>query len=323
MDRNYDEHYRDKYMPRITRKLIKGSIVAFYLVTSVVSAQDLQSTRYIVLVGDFNSDGKKDVLLQGQDLFVPIGLGDLLVPIIIKPKFDTIVIISFPDGTYAVDSTAQQSAIDQTQWQEGGYQLLNGDFSGNGVDELFLRSVEQGYPSFILSSVDGQPLPIMTQQFLSEIFGLDFGEPGIEVQLADRNNDGRTDILVNRDGMLLSILLAKTGGVFNPVISSDPDDIRETVTAVWLAFCGALDSGNASAAVQYVSLNTQNKYQQVFTDLADILPTLTGNWSNPIPISVSKEYAEYAVTQIYEGQQRLHLIDFVRNEEGRWVIEQM
>ncbi len=297
-------------------------ISAIFLSISAVWAEDLQSARYEVLVGYFNSDGKLDILLRGQDLFVPIGLDEVLIPIIVKPKFDTVVITSFSDGTYAIDDTAQQTAIDQTQWQEGDYQLLYGNFSGDGSDELFLRSTAPGNPSFIFSGTGGQTKPALTQQFLPETFGLDFGAPGVDVQLSDRNSDGRTDITVTQGDMILAVLLASSGGTFSPV-GDKTEDLDATIGAIWSGFGLRLDNGEANKAMEYFSVARQADYERIFVVLGDGIRDLTANWSQAVPLIVEKDYAEYAVTQTINGQTRMHIIGFIRDSDGQWMIDQL
>jgi len=299
-----------------------AAMICLLYVSHSVFAKDLQSTTYEVLIGQFNSDGFSDILLRPKDLFVLIMLDDLSFPVFAKSTFDTTVISSFSNGLYAIDSSAQKGAIDQTQWLAGNFDVIEGDFNDDGNNELLLVPLTPNRASFILASTPGATKPSITQQLNPGDFGLDFGAANTKVSLEDRNNDGRTDIVVNRDGMLLAVLLANNDGIFSPV-GDKKEDLVATISAIWSGFGTRLDNGEMSKAVEYFSITSKENYQRIFTVLGNDIKNLTSFWSKAVPLIVEKDYAEYAVTQTANGKTRLHIIGFSRDSNGQWGIEQL
>lgn len=287
-----------------------------------VFSKDLNDSTYEVLVGQFNADGLADILLRPKDQIVLILLDDLSFPVFAKSIFEPTVIASFSNGQYAIDGSAQKGAIDQTQWLTGSYDIIEGDFNGDGNNELLLVPLTPNKTSFILASTPGTTKPSITQQLNPSDFGLDFGEPNTQVLLEDRNNDGRADIVVNRDGMLLAVLLANNDGLFSTV-GDKKEDLDATISAIWSGFGARLNNGEINKAVEYFSVASKENYQRILTVLGDDIKTLTSYWSKAVPLIVEKDYAEYAVTQAVNGQTRLHIIGFSRDSNGLWNIEQL
>jgi hypothetical protein len=301
-------------MLKTTHVLIKTIVVGFCLLSKLAFAAGFSSTNYRVFTADINGDGMIDILLRGS--IVPIAFGKLDIFI---PVRKSVIITSSLSGVYFIDSAPSQSALSSTLWTPGSYQLLSADFAGNGSNDLFVRSLTPGNSSFVLSLPAGQYTPALQQQFTPSTFGLDFGANGVAVTLADQNGDGRVDISVTQNGVLLANLIAGTNGTFTP-----PSVAKSTLlSATWAGLKNALNGGNATAAVQLYAPQTQAKYQQIFSDLGAAMKTITSTWADPILISSDDNYAEYAVRQTVDGQARMYLISFIRDAQGNWVIEEM
>lgn len=299
-----------------------AAIICLLYASHSVFANGLQSATYEVLVGQFNSDGFADILLRPKDQIVLILMDDLSIPVFAKSIFEPTVISSFSNGQYAIDSSAQKGAIDQTRWRIGRYDVIEGDINRDGNHELLLVPQTPNSASLILTSKPGATKPLIKQQLNPGDFGLDFGAANTKVSLEDRNNDGRADIVVNRDGMLLAVLLANKNGVFSPV-GDKKEDLDATISAIWSGFGARLDNGEINKAVEYISVVSKENYQRIFTVLGDDVKTLTSYWSKAVPLLLEKDYAEYAVTQTFNGQTRLHIIGFSRDSNGQWSIEQL
>ena len=100
------------------------------------------------------------------------------------------------------------------------------------------------------------------------------------------------------------------------------EGLNAEVLAVWNGFCDQLRNANATGAANYFSLLTKDKYQELLGLLGSEIANLPGYWSSAIPILLEQDVAEYAVTQTVNGQERLHLIGFIRDDNGQWLIEQ-
>ncbi len=302
-------------MRNFTKLLIRTVVVSLCLLSTLAFATGFQSGDYQVYTADINGDGDVDILLRGT--LVPIAVDDLMIFI---PLRQSVIILSDGNGGYYIDSAPSQSMLNNTLWTSGGYELLSGDFQGDGNNDLLLRALTPGNSSFILSFTTGQTAPTLSQELSPAVFGLDFGAEGIDVTLPDVNGDGRSDIQVNLDGQILAVLLSDSSGMFIP---RSENDKKATIDAVWAGLRISLDDGDATAALQFYSITAQGKYSQIFTDLDTAITTMTSFWSSATPISITDNFAEYAIRQTVDGQTRLHLIRFMRDDQGRWLIEDM
>jgi len=122
--------------------------------------------------------------------------------------------------------------------------------------------------------------------------------------------------------MILAILLANSDGTFSP-IGNKKQDSDATISLIWSSFGRLLDNGEMNKAMEYFSLPRQADYERIFTVLGNGIRNMTRNWSQAIPLIVEKDYAEYAVRQTVNGQTRLHIIGFIRDSNGQWLIDQL
>ena len=98
--------------------------------------------------------------------------------------------------------------------------------------------------------------------------------------------------------------------------------IDSQIQAVWDQFVDRLKAGDAKGASQLLSPDARSKYEPVFRDLGNDLRNLPGGWSKPVLVSVYLPFAEYFVSQTFNGEERGHLVSFVRHPKGQWFIEE-
>ncbi|MEE9494234.1 MAG: hypothetical protein V3W04_12730 [Gammaproteobacteria bacterium] len=292
------------------------------LVQPVATANGLGNAQYEVLTGQFNNDNITDILLRSKDTLVMIALDDLSIPIPIKSKFQATVIVSFPDGSYAIDTSAQVAAINQTAWVAEGFELQEADFNADNKSELFLRATRPGMPSFILASNTGQGSPFIKQLLTPSQFGLDFGVEGTTIDLRDENNDNRMDIVVKQNDIVAAVLIANEDGTFS-ALGDKQDDSDRTIAILWGGFCRALEATDVQKSSNYFSVATRDHYKNILSQLGDSIGVMTANWGTATPIIIEKDHAEYAITQTYQNKTRMHLIGFSRGENGQWLIENL
>jgi hypothetical protein len=97
--------------------------------------------------------------------------------------------------------------------------------------------------------------------------------------------------------------------------------IDAEIQLVWGQFVDRLKAGDAEGASQLLSPEVRARYEQSFRDLGEHLRELPGGWSKPVVVSVSLPFAEYFVSQTFKGEERGHLVYFVRHPKGQWFIE--
>lgn len=144
-------------------------VYSYYCHPAAPSASPPSASGYQMTLGDFNGDGKTDILLTSStaagQLWLSTGTGFVKV----------------------------SSAIPSTF---GSYQIFVGDWNGDGKADLFLAS-PSGLGQYYLSTGTGFT-PAVDANNNPITFGISFTSIGVVV--ADWNNDGASDILLQNLG---------------------------------------------------------------------------------------------------------------------------
>jgi len=213
--------------------------------------QTLGNNEFAIAAGDFNGDGKEDIVTGGNEIFVLLGNGDgtfqkptgYLVP------GDSIAVADFNrDGKpdLVVTNLATNSVSVLLGNGDGTFQsplistitdyptfLAVGDFNNDG--KLDLVVVDSPYISVLLGNGDGTfQQPIDNNSFVG----------GHQLAVGDFNNDHKLDVVVvgyfgaNSD---MGVLLGNGDGTLKPSITSPLAFLPESVAAGRLSHSGNLD----------------------------------------------------------------------------------
>lgn len=171
------------------RKIIKPVLVSalamLSLLTAVASTQaiEIKADQYQAFYGDINSDGLHDIYLAPKPKYIPIAT-DVMVIIPIAGDGNAYKLLAQASG-YAAPEL--DNNIDINTLNADYFQLLSGDFNGDGLDDVFVQSTSQSLLSLTLANTLLDP-PYILQSFAS------FGRDTHELTIGDINNDGRDDI---------------------------------------------------------------------------------------------------------------------------------
>lgn len=108
-----------------------------------------------------------------------------------------------------------------------------------------------------------------------------------------------------------------------PVTVHAPEDLDRDVLATWEGLLSALAARDTSRASTYVHSSSFERYAEVFDALRDNLPDVLGGFSEPVPVQLAGDLAEYAVTRTIEGVEHAFLIYLVRGADGVWRLSAM
>jgi RHS repeat-associated protein len=171
---------------------------AVHAATAEWNAQD-----YNLYPGDFNGDGKTDILYVAKNPSMPSG-------------------IALSDGT--APSIAWQSWASNylnINWSSNAYAVIVGDFNGDGKADIFLQSVAPGGNSYLLLTSSAGYVVGISQNLADGSLGANYVWNASQHHLVagDFNHDGRIDlflqavspsgasavVLANADGTLTTV----------------------------------------------------------------------------------------------------------------------
>ncbi|MES1190002.1 MAG: FG-GAP-like repeat-containing protein [Steroidobacter sp.] len=204
------------------------------------SAQD-----YDLYPGDFNGDGKTDILYVAKDpsKLSGIALSDGTAPninwqswtssflnvlwsnnqynVIVADfngdgKADIFLQSSTPGDNYLLftDSTGRVAGISQVVsnsalglvWSSDQHKIIAGNFCGGARAGLFLQAVSSsGADAIVCSDTNGTFTSGPAQTWTDGFLGLDWSTQGANVYAGDFNGDGKTDLLVQAKPKFVSI----------------------------------------------------------------------------------------------------------------------
>lgn len=103
----------------------------------------------------------------------------------------------------------------------------------------------------------------------------------------------------------------------------DPADVNRTLLALWQKFTGALGGNDQTSALSYMTAAARAKFGPVFTALGTHLPSILLTFSQPQMLDVQNSYAEYGIKRTVNGSQNIYFLEFVKQPNGIWVIDDL
>ncbi len=270
-----------------------------------------------IYYGDYNSDGIVDFNIIEKKI-IPVVLDDIFIPIVI----DKPLLISSYKSSSSIDYILipDPGEVNFDQGTKGVYSVVTGDFNGDGLqDSLMLASIE-GQENIVMLAADFEPYLNYVQTLSISNIGYDLGEPDTTVIAQDFNNDGRTDLVIKRDGSYVGVLTANADGTFSRPPSKD--EAERMIALVWQGFNLDMADGKFGAALGFIAYKPREKYSEAFNALgSDTASQVLDGIVDFKKISINEGIATYAVTRNIDGQNIINIVTFIRDYKDVWRIE--
>lgn len=191
-------------------KKIKGLVALglVFLGGVASAATDWSSQDYDLYPGDFNGDGKTDLLYVAKDPSKPSG-------------------IAISDGTGQPNVSHQTWAANYLgiPWSNGTYTAHVRDFSGDGKADILLQRTSSGDSFLLHANTDGKIVAI-SQAIGSSHMSLTWTADQHKLVPGDYNADGKTDLFFQATGAAgtHAIVLADSAGQFTGSASQTWND---------------------------------------------------------------------------------------------------
>ena len=107
------------------------------------------------------------------------------------------------------------------------------------------------------------------------------------------------------------------------LIVQDGAVIDAEIQASWQNVVSGLSARNLPQLLDEMTPAARETYEPVFDALQDELPAIANSFSELQIVDINTNFAEYAINRIIDGENRLFLIYFVRDQDGTWKLDQM
>lgn len=185
----------------------------FFAAGQASAKTNLQVDDYEIYLGDVNGDGYEDVYLKAKQKYLIIA-AEINIPIPFMSG-DSLIING---DTGAIEFWSAN--VDISQLTASDDDVLVGDFNGDGIQDLLLKSNSASNDSFIIYGSSGNK-PTSYKRFDSLEGQLVYAGSLI---VRDVNNDGRDDLII-KDSSGSTIAFANAQGDFNSSSQINPDTI--------------------------------------------------------------------------------------------------
>ncbi len=208
-----------------TRLFGLGMSALLVMSGAVHAGTEWNAQDYDLYSGDFNGDGKADILYIAKDPSMPSG-------------------IALTDSSGAPNTNWQSwpSNYLGIQWSGNTYNVIVADFNGDGKADILLQSVLPGNSFLILTSPKGYVVSI-AQTIAENAMGVDWSADQHHIVAGDFNGDHKADLFLQATTSegTNAVVLADNNGTFSGTSPS------QTWTDGYLGFKWSTQSANVFA----------------------------------------------------------------------------
>lgn len=104
------------------------------------------------------------------------------------------------------------------------------------------------------------------------------------------------------------------------IVVQDPQTIKDHLQNVWNNMTAALVAADKDTALSYISGESRLIYAPVFAALLNEMPDILDDWTDIEPLRIGNSSAEYAFLRNYNGEVKLFVIQFIKDNDGVWRI---
>jgi RHS repeat-associated protein len=174
----------------------------FLLGHSVVHATEFSSADYNLYVGDFNGDGRSDLLYIGKTPDKPSGIA-----------------LADANGIPQMGFQSWPADYLNIPWSSGAYKAVIGDFNGDGCSDILLQAQTPGTSYVLLANCNAANGPVgqitgISQAIPESYLGLNWSADQHRILAGDFDGDGKSDLLLQATapGGTTAIVLADGSG---------------------------------------------------------------------------------------------------------------
>jgi len=107
------------------------------------------------------------------------------------------------------------------------------------------------------------------------------------------------------------------------VTVNDPAEQDALIRSVWNGMNAALLAGDVTGARAFLDAPAVDHYGPTFDALLAFMPDIIASYSPLVTLTISSDVAEYGLKRTIDGEDRLFLVDLLREDDGVWRLDSM
>ncbi len=220
-----------------------GALLASLVISvAAYSAYQYKADSYTAYLLDVDNDNIKDLYLKAKDRLVILGI-DVNIPIIYQDS-PSLFIKGSSEGSFGTPEV-WSAAVDISSASLTDFNMLLGDFNGDGLKDILLQSKNVSTDNVI---VYGTTSNSFKNHSFSAIEGSYASADYSDVTIEDVNHDGRDDLILNKGHSNQRVALAQSNGQY---LAESQDYSTTSAQKVVGATAGAIDVDTLSGSLSY------------------------------------------------------------------------